>query len=133
TPTPAPGPPTPTPTPAPPGPTPTPTPTPSPSPSPSPGVCQLQVSVNPPGGAFNACKVDVALPSGNVIVTASQTFIIPCKGRVDLNAVIGPPASFIGPVAASWTGSCSGDANGGECVVSGHPLPPVLNVGTRCG
>jgi len=125
--------PTPTPTPVIPGPTPTPTPTSKPTPSPTPTVCQLVVSVNPPGGPFGACKVDVALPSGTVTVTSVQTFIIACNGSVDLNAVIGPPASFIGPVAASWTGSCSGDANGIECVVSGSPLPPVSTVGLECG
>jgi hypothetical protein len=75
--------------------------------------------------------VSVAIGSG-AIVTSSQTFTVSCSDRVDLNALIGPPASFIGPVAASWSGSCTGDAVDTECVLRG-PLPPVSTVVLECG
>ena len=131
TPTPAPTP-TPTPTPA-PGPPATPTPTPTPiPPTPTPSICQLVVSVNPPGGSTNPCRVDVGI-SGGAVVTSSQTFTLACdQKRTDLNAIIGPPASFVGPVAASWGGACTGDATDTECVILG-PLPPVTTVVLECG
>ncbi len=137
TPTPTPGPtptPTPTPTPPPGGPTPTPTPTPIPAtPTPTPTTCQLVVSVNPPGGKSSPCQVSVGIGSG-AIVTSSQTFTVSCTtSRIDLNALIGDPASFVyGMVAASWSGSCTGDAIDTECVLRG-PLPPISTVVLECG
>lgn len=125
--------PTPTPTPGPGGPTPTPTPTPvPPTPTPTPTTCQLVVSVNPPGGKSSPCQVSVGIGSGS-IVTSSQTFTISCTtSRIDLNAVIGDPASFIGPVAASWSGACTGDAVDTECVLRA-PFAPVTTVVLECG
>ena len=129
--------PTPTPTPGPgPAATPTPTPTPTPAPptpTPTPAICQIVVSVNPPGGASSPCQVSVGVPGGGGTVTSSQTFTVSCtEKRVDLNALIGPPASFVGPVAASWSGACTGDAVDTECVLSG-PFAPLTTVVLECG
>jgi hypothetical protein len=76
--------------------------------------------------------VNVGIPGG-AIVTSSQTFNVPCADRVDMNAVIGPQASFVyGMVAASWSGSCTGDAIRSSCVLSA-PLPSVSTVVLECG
>jgi cell division septation protein DedD len=127
TPTPAPTP-TPTPTPVPP----TPRPTPTPTPTPTPATCQVQVSVDPPGGSFSPCQALVSAGGPVVAVTSSQTFSVPCDSSVSMTAQIGPPASFIGPVAASWGGACSGDAIGIPCTLS-PTLPSLSTVVLGCG
>lgn len=127
--------PTPTPTPPPSAPTPTPTPTPTPvppTPTPTPALCQVQVSINPPGGPSNPCAASVSAGGPATTVTSSQTFTVSCSSSVTISAQIGPPASFIGPVAASWGGACSGDAIGTPCSLT--PTLPILStVVLECG
>jgi hypothetical protein len=91
------------------------------------------VSVNPPGGSFSACAAEVRAGSAGIVtVTSSGAFTVRCDETVDVTAKIGPPASFVGPQAASWAGACSGNAIGVPCSLS-PTLPSSSTVVLECG
>ena len=121
-----------------PTPTPTPTPipaTPTPTPTPGPSICTIAIQTSPDapaalGGKFCSVSITVnGVPTGNP-VSGLGSFDVPCSANVTLFANVAPQSSTAGPLPATWSQSCTGNALGQTCTL--NPIGTSKGVGLTC-